>query len=89
MSYLTADESSRRYNINSRTPENWVRAGYIRAFIDQNKVVRYSTDEIENGFIKYGPKRMRDGRARLGRRLVPIVVSNTAGDGSVRDESPE
>jgi hypothetical protein len=74
MSYLNAEEVGARYNVNPRTPENWEKAGYIHAFLDQHRVVRYSADEIEAGFAKYGPKKMRDGRARRGRRLIPIAV---------------
>jgi len=78
MPHLTAADAALRFKINPRTLEIWVDRGYIHAFSDQHGVIRYSTEEIELGFVKYGPRRMRDGRKRRGVKAVPIVVPEAA-----------
>jgi predicted site-specific integrase-resolvase len=75
MAKLTTEETCDRFKVGPRTPENWARNGFIHTFIDQNKVIRYDTDEIEVGFQKYGPRKMRDGRKKFGRPVIPIVVA--------------
>jgi predicted site-specific integrase-resolvase len=77
MAYLTVEQTCATFKIGPRTPENWVKAEYINAYRDQHGSIRYSSEEIEVGFRRYGPKKMRDGRKRAGRKIIPIVVAES------------
>ncbi len=62
-----------------RTVENWVRAGYIRAYADGSRHYRIDLDEVEAAF-KVNPK-MSDSRKPFGdkARIVVMQVVKTEG----------
>ena len=71
--YATIETAARHFNVNPRTPRNWLSQAFIRGYDDGNGKIHVDLDEIEAAF-KTNPK-MRDGRKRYGKAvIVPMPI---------------